>query len=127
MNANTSLPLPGSHFISLARAIEMTTLFRTQKENILAAAYQNQDILPVCETFHRSDVDTLLAKEYCQAIRVYMGMDEQLKLRLIIVPVNEDAEDILPASSLTATTGEDIVEEGHRCPPSCPPPSPLNS
>ena len=127
MNANPSLPLPGSHFISLARAAEMTSLFRGQKENILAASFQNQDILPLCETFHRSDVDTLLGKQNCQALRVYMGMDEQLKLRVIMVPVNENAEDILPASSAMTTTTDDIIEEGHRCPPSCPPPSPLNT
>lgn len=127
MNPNSSLPLPGTHFISLNQAIEMTSLFRSEKENVLALAYQNQDILPICETFNRFDVDSLLAKQDCEALRVYLGMDEALKVRLIIVAVNENAEDILPVSSLGATIDEDIVEEGHRCPPSCPPSSPLNT
>lgn len=127
----TTLPAPGSHFISLTRAIEMTSLFRTEKENILATVWQNKDILPICETFNRFDIDTLLAKQNCQALRVYMGMDEQLKLRVLMVAVNENAEDLLPASSSiasgTLTDDDDIIEEGHRYPPSCPPPSPLNS
>ncbi len=127
MNPNSSLPLPGTHFISLNQAIEMTSLFRSEKENVLASAYQNQDILPICETFNRFDVDSLLAKQDCEALRVYLGMDEALKVRLVIVAVNENAEDILPVSSLGATIDEDIVEEGHRCPPSCPPSSPLNT
>ena len=127
MNPNSSLPLPGSHFISLNQAIEMTSEFRSEKENILATSYQNQGILPICETFNRSDVDSLLAKQSCEALRVYLGMDDDLKVRMIIVPVNENAEDILPVSSLGNTIDEDIVEEGHRCPPSCPPSSPLNT
>lgn len=127
MNPNSSLPLPGAHFISLNQAIEMTSLFRSEKENVLALAYQQQDIMPVCETFNRSDLDSLLAKQDCEALRVYLGMDEELKVHLIIVAVNENEEDILPVPALGNTVDEDIVEEGHRCPPSCPPSSPLNT
>lgn len=130
MNHTPLLPPPGSHFIPLNRAIEMTSLYRSQNENILATSFQNQNILPICETFNRADIDTLLAKQNCEAIRVYFGMDESLKVRVIIVPVNEDNEDILPVTGSLETdfeTGDDIVEEGHRCPPACPPSSPLNT
>lgn len=126
MSPTSLLPSSGSHFISLDRGIEMTTLFRAEKESILDSSYQNQGILPICETYNRSDIDTLLAREGCEALRVYLGMDEDLKVRMLLVGVNAEAEDILPAQSLM--TEEDyIVEEGQRCPDTCPPSSPLNS
>jgi hypothetical protein len=124
----SSLPAPGSHFISLTRGIEMTSLYRTQKENILVPALHYKGILPVCETFNRSDVDTLLAKSGCEAVRIYLGMDETLKVRMLIVAVNQNAEDILPSRiGPSVQQDQDIVEEGSRCPDSCPPSSPLNS
>ena len=106
MNQASPLPLPGSHFIPLSQAIEMTSLYRSQRENILATPYQ-----------------------ICEAIRIYFGMDETFKVKVIIVPVDENAEDILPVTTeqTDSETSEDIVEEGHRCPPACPPPSPLNT
>lgn len=130
MNQHPLLPPPGSHFIALPRAIEMTSLYRSQKENILALAFKNQNILPVCETFNRTDLDTVLSHNGCVGLRVYFGMDELLKVRVIMVGVNENNEDMLPVTSALETdsdTGDDILEEGHRCPPACPPPSPLNT
>lgn len=112
-------------FISLDRGVEMTTLYRAEKESILDSSYQNQGILPICETYNRSEIDTLLAREGCEAIRVYLGMDEDLKVRMLLVGVNDGSEDILPSSSLTEE--EYISEEGQRCPDTCPPSSPLNS
>jgi hypothetical protein len=132
----TTIPVAGSHFISLARGIEMTSLYRANRELMLAPAFQDKGTLPICETFNRVDIDTLLAKEECKAVRVYCGMDEALKVRVLLVAVNEEGEDILPEESSalsksnntneTDDDDEDIVEEGHRCPDTCPPPSPLN-
>ena len=104
----------------------MTTLYRADKEAILATEYQNQNILPNSETFNRNAFETLLAKAGCAGLRIYYGMDEDLKLHAIAVAVNEDNEDILPALVSAAAIDEDIVEEGQRCPDLCPPPSPLN-
>jgi hypothetical protein len=122
--------MPTNHFISLQTGIEMTTLYRQEKENILATAYQDQNILPISETFDRAAFDTLLAESGCTAIRIYYGMSEDLLVHAIIVGVNENNEDILPSSENTlsnsATTDEVIVEQGIRCPEDCAPPSPLN-
>ncbi len=115
-----------SHSIPLATAVEMTSLYRAQKENILDAEYRNENVLAICETFNRQAFDDLLAEPDCNALRVYYGMDEDLKVHAIIVGVDETGNDILP-SQLTETSEEDkIVEEGQRCPDFCPPPSPLN-
>jgi hypothetical protein len=46
--------MPTNHFISLQTGIDMTTLYRQEKENILATAYKNQNILPISETFDRA-------------------------------------------------------------------------
>jgi len=107
-------------------AIDMTTMYRADKEAILATAWQNQNILPNSETFNRNALDTLLAIEGCEALRIYYGMDENSKVHAIMVAVNEDNEDILPQDNLVSETAV-IVEEGQRCPDLCPPPSPLNS
>lgn len=126
MSVTNSLPAANSHFISLGTAIEMTALYRSDKEAILATGFQNQNILPNSETFNRDALDTLLAKEGCAGLRIYYGMDENLKVHAIIVAVNEDNEDMLPSGNSLIENGEDIVEEGQRCPDLCPPPSPLN-
>ena len=127
MNQSNTLPESDAHFISLSKAIKMTTVFRREKENILSDTFKNKDILPFSETFNRKAFDSLLAEDNCTAIRVYMGMDDGLKVHAIIVGVNQNNEDILPVQGVnTEDAGEVvIVEEGQRCPVVCPPPSPL--
>ena len=110
-----------SYLISLQSAIDMTTRFRNEKENILTQSMRGQNILPICETFDRSVFDTLLAQSGCQAIRVYFSMDSLLKVKVVIVGVNSSKADILTPSN------EKIAEEGQRCPDICPPSSALNS
>ncbi len=117
-----------SQFISLTKAIEMTTLFRKNKEEVLQEQFRNKNILVTSETFEKSQVEKILAKEGCVKLRVYFGMDDEFKVHAILVPVNEKNEDILPVlmSSELADKEEDIVDTGMRCPPDCPPPSLLN-
>lgn len=116
-----------SQFISLQEAVAMTTLYRQEKENILATAYKGQNILARSETFDRAAIDVLLAKSGCAALRVYYGMSEDLKVHAILVPVDEENADILPELTVSLTDDDDdIVERGVRCPEDCPPPSPLN-
>ncbi|MEO6230409.1 MAG: hypothetical protein ABJB11_13640 [Ferruginibacter sp.] len=128
MSYTTSLPAANSHFITVATAASMTGRYRTNRETILATSYKGQDILPLSETFNRGDIDTLLSKTGCAGLRIYFGMDENLKIHSIIVAVNENNEDILPAESTNSLLDDedDVVEEGQRCPNLCPPPSPLN-
>jgi hypothetical protein len=107
----------------------MTTLYRAEKENILATAYRDQNILPLSETFDRAAIDAILIEDGCTAVRIYYGMSEDLLVHAILVGVNEDNEDILPPSGnllSNETDDEVIVEQGIRCPPDCAPSSPLN-
>ncbi|MEO7983497.1 MAG: hypothetical protein ABI688_05395, partial [Bacteroidota bacterium] len=73
-----------SQFISLQEGIAMTTLYRKEKETILAAPFKGKNILARCETFDRAEIDTLLAKPDCVRIRVYYGMDETLNVHAIL-------------------------------------------
>ena len=121
------MPTSSSGFISLAKAIEMTTRYRDTKAAVIAPPYP-ADILPICDTFKKSAVATLLAKPECAAIRLYYGMNEDYVLCPILVAVNEIGEDILPAVSTLdgEDPGEDIADDTIKCPPICPPSSPLN-
>ena len=134
-----------NHDIPLAVAVEMTARFRKHREEILKTEFQGRDILPLCETFQRAAFERILAQPSCVAVRTYLGMDAELKVRFIFVGVNDKGEDILPSAGLGAqsvsatqsvsadtTLGEDeeedegeIIEEGQRCPPHCPPQGPL--
>jgi hypothetical protein len=127
-----------THRISLEKAIKMTTLYRQQKDMVLKHDYFGRDILPLSETFDRKAFDALLAQPGCTAVRVYFSMDDTLKLHLIAVGVNDNNQDILPGVDTATIIGNEegsgenddegiIIEEGVRCPPSCPePPSPLD-
>jgi hypothetical protein len=117
-----------THVISLSTAIAMTSRFRNNKNTILSSSYQNQDVIPNCETFDKESIETVLNQEGCVAFRVYYGMDENLKIHAILVGVNGNGADILPVeSSLLEEEPEGVIlEEGQRCPPYCPPTSPLN-
>ena len=110
-----------SQFISLQTAVTMTTRFRQERENILNSSYQNQNILPLCETFDRDVLDSVLGQEGCVGLRIYYGMMEGDQVHAIIVGVDENNEDMLPG-----VQEFNIIEEGKRCPDDCPPPSALN-
>lgn len=118
-----------NHFISLERAIQMTTTFRESKDKVLAVDFKDLDILPTAETFDRAAFDKLLSQSGCQKLRIYYGMDAELRVHAIVVSVDSDDKDMLPSVASTVTSEEDdnvIVEVGQRCPPDCEPSSSLN-
>jgi hypothetical protein len=127
MSITKSLPT-NDHIISLQKAVEMTTRYRQDKETILAAEYKSQNILPLSETFNRTAIEKLLSETNCAGIRIYYGMDENLKSHAILVGVNASNEDILPSSAATLSGSDEVIlEEGQRCPDICPEDSPLNT
>jgi hypothetical protein len=113
-----------SQFISLQKAVDMTGLYRGEKQNILKTTYQGQNILPLSEAFDRDVFDSVLAQRGCAGLRIYLGMKEDLNICAIIVGTDEDGNDMLPAE---LNTEDSIIENGNRCPDICPDPSPLNS
>ena len=120
-----------TNFISLAEAKTLTTTFRNAKDSILEPQFKDRGILPVCETFPRDAFDIVLAKKGCVGLRIYFAMDPTNTVKLIVVGVNDQDQDMIPAVSGgrvdTTVVGDDIIDQGRRCPFDCPPPSPLNS
>ena len=117
-----------NHFISLPDAAEMTALFRQNRQQVLQVQHQGMDLLPICETFDRGAIESLLNQEGCQQIRIYYGMRPDLTVHAIIVAADSEGRDILPAANSLAGKGDEgIIQNSQRCPVICPPGSPLNS
>lgn len=116
------------HDIPLSEAVALTTLYRQNRETVLDPAFRGQDILALCETFSRDLFDELLAEEGAASIRIFYGMDPSFKVHAVIVAADAAGKDILPAGATLASGGGggSIGEDGNRCPPICPPGSPLN-
>ena len=98
-----------NHEISLNEAAEMTQRFR--------------DNLPVidntiAEYFGKSALEDLLSQQDCIGIRVYYGIDSDMKKRLVIVGVNDEGNDLYNGN---------LMEVGGICPPNCSASNPLNS
>ena len=118
-----SLPTT-DHRISLQQAIDMTTMYRARKGQILNPAFSK--VLGISETFNRDIFDALLAQPGAAGIRIYYGMDSTMAVHSILVAVNSNNEDILPSSTASATTDSGTIgESGQFCPPTCVT-SPLN-
>jgi hypothetical protein len=115
-----------SGFISLDKAIEMTTRYRKNRNVVINPTYAGQDILALSDRFDAKVFATLLAKPGCAYIRIYYGMEEDLKIRPLVVAVDENDKDILTSDTNLDAEGEDVGDDSLRCPPLCPPPSPLN-
>jgi hypothetical protein len=132
-----SMPEQLSHKITLGRAKQMTRLYREQKDQILKPEFLRRDILAISDTISRDAIDRLLAQPGCVAMRIYYGMDDQLRIKPILVGVNEQNEDMLRVQSTTVTasfsamsttstetdtaeeTEGEILDESTRCPPGC--------
>ena len=109
-----------NHNITLQQAITMATRYRANKP---ANA-------PVCETFEMAAINQLAAVTGCAFLRIYYGMKENMDVDAILVAADANGKDILPSGTASLlATGDDpvILEDGYRCPPDCPPKSPLNS
>ena len=116
-----------SKFISLQKAIEMTTLYRAQMNTILADEFRGQDILVKSEAFSKEQVEKLLAKPGCGFLRIYHGIRQDLTIHALLVSADGSGGDILcNDEEANNEVAEDVLDEADRCPPFCPPASPLN-
>ncbi len=106
-----------SHEISLQTAIDMTTLYRANRPSNY----------PICETFEIAAINNLLATPGCAYLRIYYGMKETGEVDAVLIAADANNKDILPPTANVASDDDPpILEDGIRCPPACPPPSPLN-
>lgn len=113
----------GSNLISLEDAIAMTSEYRKEKDSILAEGV-SPDVLPICETFNKTDFQTVLDQTGCVGVRVYFGMKTGKEISVVVVGVNADDEDMI--STVNPAYADKILDMGNRCPIVCPPKSDLN-
>jgi hypothetical protein len=114
-----------SSFISPQQARIMMDAYRKVRESMLQPDYKGKDVLCVCETFDKNQIETILSNPVAEGLRVYYGMDTQSKVHAILCAVDINGKDIIgPLSGVTTLDdGDTTVEEGKRCPPDCPPTS----
>ncbi len=98
-----------NHEISLNEAAELTQRFR---DNLPVIDYT------IAEYFGKSALDDLLSQQDCIGIRIYYGIDIEMKKKLVIVGVNSEGNDIYQG---------ELMERGYLCPAYCPTENPLNS
>ena len=118
------------HSISQDKVKQLTSNYEKNKTKILKKKFHGEAILPTSETFDRAAFDQLLSQEGCVGVRIYFGMDEDLKVQLVVVGVNEKGQNLRPSTSkLKKIEDSDVVTEPvfafsgmDRCPPDCPPP-----
>lgn len=97
------------HSISLFEAADLTTRFR---ENLPVFDYT------IAEFFGKSALENLLSQDSCVGIRVYYGLDAEMKRRLVIVGVDDEGNDLYK---------DNLMEGGALCPPVCSEVNPLNT
>lgn len=107
------------HEISLATAIAMTERYRKD----------HPDNFPLSESFELASIQRLITTPGAAFLRIYYGLKEDGQMDAILVVADKENRDILPAKTASLSPSNDgpvILEDGFRCPPACPPPSPLN-
>ena len=122
------------HIIPLSLAKEYSQRFLRIRDTVLpslmtnAGALSEQFNMPLCETFNREAIDALMAVNGTQALRIYLGVDAQGQVRLVLLPVDDEGNNIITTlSGEGARAGKargadeeddgDAVENGHRPPP----------
>lgn len=105
--------------ISKETARAMISHYKELRSRILNPEYST-DILPICITIPKSEIEDMLAQSSATKLRVYLGADEASnEITTILVAADANDEDIIGSDPI-------IVDTGRRCPPDCPPASEIN-
>lgn len=135
----STLEVKTEQFITVAKAKKLIGKFKKEKDKIVKDEFKGKHLLPDSETFDRSAFEALLKIKECKSLRVYFGMEDDDKVSLVVVAVDENGNDILTPIALNdanmatmeseteVSLTDPIVENGVKCPPTCPIESPLNS
>lgn len=121
------------HIIPLSLAQQYSQRFLNLRDSVLPLLLSNGQFLeqqfnmPLCETFCRESIDALLAVDGASSVRIYLGVDDAGKMRLVLMPVDSEGNNIITTLSGGASKGlqgrgtdeeeGDAVENGHRPPP----------
>lgn len=120
------------HIIPIKQADSYIEKFSVNKkllqEQLRDSSFLNTRFdLPISETFNSDAIALLLQQNGCKAVRIYFGIDADGKVRLVLLPVDNNGKDIRRKlinglTSAAAQAGGDdgeAVEIGQRCPTMC--------
>lgn len=113
------------HTIPLEQAMNMIQHFNDSKGAVVNEGFGTPDVLPVHETFNLKAIDSIICQPNTVGFRVYMAMDDEQKVRFVLVGVDGDGKDVIqrvnnnPANIATLATEEVsvyVAEAGQRWP-----------
>lgn len=121
------------HIIPLKQADAYLSKFGSSKKELQGMMKDSSYLdthfeLPISETFNSDAIALLLQQEGCRAVRIYYGMDDSGKVRLVLLPVNKDGKDIRKklfegiaglAAKVDGNDDGEAIEVGQRCPTMC--------
>lgn len=137
------------HIIPISEAIYYTSRFRGTVDslNVKCPTFKDSFQIGHSEAFNKDVYNFLLEQKDslgrpAAGIRAYYGVDSTGKVKLVLVPYDQDGNDILHHLSVgddkqvpgvspdrkesVVASNADALEVGVLCPPTCPPSSPLN-
>lgn len=115
----------GKHKISLEEAKKFTAGYRKEKAEFMTADKMNEKEAKKGGMFGKEDILDLLNQPGCVGMRYYYGRNDDGSKNLVLVGVDKDNNDILPAEEKSAMAVMDsndngiILERGLPCPPYC--------
>jgi len=124
------------HVISIDEARSLRQGFlvgRKELQSKLPGNYLDSAFnIPEGETFNRDAIAAILNAKGAQGLRIYMGKDEKGQVRMVLLPVDSSGTDILTTlvsrdkaaiipgiQPARASSLEQAMESGQRCPPLC--------
>lgn len=113
-----------NHEITVDQAVQMVNNFGVVRESMLAREFTGRNALPISETFNLEAIDAIICQPTAVGFRVYMGMDNQQQVRLVLVGVDGDGKDIVQRTTenpgfraeAAATVSSKVYETGQRWP-----------
>ena len=94
--------------ITLGQAKRWTKRYRDENPGAVKAHFYG------CER-----IQALLNEPGCKGIRIYYGIDDEGKKKLVLVGAKRDQNNILPTESGKDENGQ-ILDDGRDCPDYCP-------
>ncbi len=109
-----------NHHITLNDATNMISNFGIAREGVLSTTLGGPNAFPVYETFNLKAIDSLICQPNVVGFRVYLAMDGQNQVRLVLTGVDGEGRDVVQKRqenpAYTATADEMILEAGQRWP-----------
>lgn len=107
-------------FITVSQAATLIDNYKELRTEILKTGYST-DILPICLTVPKGEVESMLSQTGADSLRIYLGAVTTTNLiTAVLVAVNETDDDIIDSENPL------IIDNLSRCPSSCPPASDIN-